>query len=124
GAGFLAIADGGECGGIEGVGGGFVVFDVFDEGQERVIVGLGDGIELVLVAAGAADGQAHECGGNRADVVVEIVVFGGFFVVGLVVPDAQTPEAGGDEGIVGDVVDFIAGELLADELVVGLVLIQ
>jgi hypothetical protein len=101
-----------------------VGLDVADESEERVIVGLGDRVELVLVAAGAADGQAEKCGGDGADVVVEIVVVGGFFIVGLVVPDAKAIEAGGDEGIVGDIFDFIAGQLLADKLVVGFVLIE
>src|SRR5207253_5052415 len=54
----------------------------------------------------------------------EVIVFGGFLVIRLVVPDAEAPEAGGDEGIVGDVFDLVAGVLLADELVVGFVFVQ
>ena len=49
------------------------VLDAREDGLEAVIVLLGDRVELVVVAAGAGDGQAEEGGAGRRDHVVEVV---------------------------------------------------
>ena len=45
-----------------------------EDAVERIIVGRGDGVVLVVVAAGTGDGQAQEAAGDRVDPVVDLVV--------------------------------------------------
>jgi hypothetical protein len=61
-----------------------------------------------------------------ADHVVELVgaVLGRFERIDFVVPGAEGVKAGGDERFVRGVGQFIAGELLGDEAVVGFVGVQ
>ena len=46
--------------GLRGFEHPLAVFDPGEEGLQRVVVAGGDGIELVIVAAGAADGKAQD----------------------------------------------------------------
>ena len=46
--------------------------DAGEDGLETVVVGLRDRVELVIVAAGAVDGQAHEGGHRAGDHVVAV----------------------------------------------------
>ncbi|MCX6606969.1 MAG: hypothetical protein NTV52_25770 [Acidobacteria bacterium] len=119
----------------EGVDGGGFGFDLgFGrgvnegpfEGLEReedrlhaVVVFLGDGVEFVIVAAGAADGHAEEAVRRGDDEVIEFIETGLF--VFDVVFGAEAEEAGGDPrvGIIG--VEFVAGELFLEEPVEGFV---
>src|SRR5437588_595444 len=49
-------------------------FERLEDGQQAVIIRLAEGLELVVVAAGAAQGQAQEGGRRHAQHVVELVV--------------------------------------------------
>jgi hypothetical protein len=84
-----------------------------------VVVFDGDGIEFVIVAAGAADGEAQHGGAGGGGHVVEFIVTGAFeFLFGeLGGEDAGSEESGSHhgEGVVGS--DLVARELPADELV-------
>ena len=94
----------------------------------RVIVGCGNGVELVIVAAGAAERQAHERARCGVDLLVDDVhlhldrvVFGQHL-------GAEREEAGGGpvfepRGVVGSG-KKVAGELLLHELIVRLVVIE
>ena len=96
----------------------FAMLDTGKDGLEPVVVGLWNGIELVVVAAGTADGEAQKRRARRAHHVVELVgslVGGEHRVGGLhLIPGAADDESGGDVGAA-----TVAGELGADEGVVG-----
>ena len=62
--------------------------------EEAIVVGLRDRVELVVVAAGAADRQAQERGAGRRGHVVEGVVAG---PLDLVLRDLRREHAGADE---------------------------
>ena len=97
-----------------------------ERGYQLVIVKRGDGVELVVVASGAADGQAEhrraEGGGHVVELVVPLLLGG----IGgdLRAVDARREEAGCHQGlrIVG--LDLVARQLEPDEAVVGHVFIQ
>src|SRR5262249_39543691 len=71
-----------------------------EEAELRVIILRGDGVELVIVTAGAGHGQAEERLGQHIDLVVE--------AVGLILANvhrrmhffAEEPEAGGEDRFV------------------------
>ena len=98
-----------------------------DPGQ-GVIIGRGNGVELVIVASGTADRQAHERARRRVDLLVDDihlhldrVVFGQHL-------GAEREEAGGGpvfelRGVVGSG-KKISGQLFLHELIVRLVLIE
>ena len=75
----------------------------------------------MVVAAGAVHGHAEKRLADGGDDVVQFVEAGLGFVGGFIVPGAQAIEAGGDDGIGRGMLEFVAGDLLADELVEGFV---
>ena len=91
-----------------------------DRRLQRVVVLLPDRIELVVVAARAADRQSQRALADHADDVVEVVET----PLGVVLLAEQHPrpgaqEAGGDLAVVGLAVHLVAGDLLDEEPVVG-----
>ena len=114
-----------------GIGGGVpfvlwlvVVADVAEEREHLIIVLLRDRVEHVVVAAGAADGQAHECFRRRLEHVVESVEFREPFVVRFIVPHAESIKPGGDQAFVVHVRQLVPGNLLKHESVIRLVIIK
>lgn len=112
-----------------------VTVDAAHEPQQRVVVGLAQRIELVVVAARAADGQAQERRAGGDHDVIEIIELRDHRAVRFVVPDVQAVKAGGDQRLPQRgrhlrrlcefVLDqFVAGKLLLDEAVVGLVRVE
>ena len=95
-----------------------------EEGDHSVIVLLGEGIELVIVAAGTAHGQAQECLGGGPDHVIQLIEAVLVEVGRLVVPGAQPVEPHRDMSLGGGVLQLVPGQLLQNEPVVGLVLVQ
>ena len=92
---------------------------------QRVIVALGDRVHLVVVAAGARDRQAEEGARGRLDLLVDDIQDELPAVLGVVGLAAQGEEAGRDD-LFGPLAvvpggEEVAGDLLADELVVRLV---
>ena len=83
--------------------------DVVKERQEGVVVALRQRVDLVVVAAGAANREAEERLARRGDDVVEPVIAGLLPVGGLVVPDAETVVARGDEVVGRRIRQFVAG---------------
>ncbi len=114
----LFMADHGLEADLPVVGGG-------DEPAQGVVVALRDGVELVVVAAGAGNGQAEE--GFRKDVhlVVEAFAFVLADVDGAVGFLSQEGPSGGEDGFVRTGVgvqagrEKIAGDVFGDETVVG-----
>ena len=98
--------------------------DAAEEGQHAVVVRLRDRVAAVVVAAGAADRHAEHHPGGHIEDRVEVVVLGERRVRRLVVPDAQSQVAGGDDRRRGRVVEFVAGELMGQELVIRHVRVQ
>ena len=99
--------------------------DAVKERAERIIVRLADRIVLVIMAPGAAYGEAQE---GAAD---EFASFGHVLDTVLLVDDAvlraalaQSPERGGKKLFPGRVRQQVARELPARELVVGHVLVE
>ena len=87
-----------------------------EDAVQRIIVGRGDRVELVVVATRAGDRQAEEGLGRGVDALVDRVV-------DVVEALADGDEAEGREaGVVGlDVRELVGGELLDHEAVVGFV---
>ena len=98
--------------------------DVLEEGQEPVVILLRNRVELVIVAAGAVDGQSEEDLPGRRHDVIERVVPRLFAVARLVVPDPQPVEPGRNPGVVVAVGQLVSGQLLANEAVERLVVVQ
>ena len=93
---------------------------------QGVVVLRGDRVELVVVAAGAGDGQAQEGLGEDVDLVVDAVRLVLADVDRRMRPLAEEEEAGAEDRLVealGRVparpVEQVAGDVLDDELVVG-----
>ena len=112
-----------------------VAVDVSQEAEQRVVIGLGNGVELVVVATGASDAQPEEGRARRAKHVVEVVEFRRGGVIRLIVPDVQSVEASSDEtgspfrcegrfGLEGRFGQFVTRELFSHELIVGLVAVE
>ena len=105
-----------------------------EDRPEAVVFALRNGVELVVVATGAVDGDAHRGGENLRDHVVEIVRAGGapeHVALGLDLTD-EVPRAGGEEAgrrekfrvwslEVGGLREHVSGDLFTEELVIGLV---
>ena len=102
----------------------------FEEGGQPVVVPLRDGVELVVVATGAAHGQAQQAGAEDLDLLADdLDAVGhevGQAVAGLVVHHSQ--ETGGDQvvhgfasedGLAGQVRQLVTGKLFQQEAIVG-----
>ena len=93
-----------------------------EDGLHAEVVALGDGVEFMVVAAGAAGGEAEDYGGRRVDEVgedfdaVDVGLVGEAVAVG-----ADAEEAGAGDGGGFFAVEFVAGDLLAEEAGVGFV---
>jgi len=93
---------------------------VVEDPSQRVIIFVGDRVELVGVATGAGDGQAEESPGEHVDPIVERFGAGLGFAVGVAAvgpvgrPDGEEPAAGPRLGLLRH---QVAGHLLSDELV-------
>ncbi len=98
-------------------------------GQERlqpIVVGLREVVELVIVAAGAADGQAEK---YRTDAIRHfredfVAAEGHFRVAGVATDRAEPIETDRDFAVGLSGSDLVAGQLFADELVIGLVVVE
>ena len=104
---------------IDHLGGG-------EEGLEPVVVGRRDRVELVVVAAGAADGQAEE---DRADGPgdlgqLRLPLHRRVEVAGDNLARTAAAEAGGDQGLGIAGAQLVPGELEGEELVVGQVVVE
>jgi len=128
--GFQLPAAGGDFrvrieGAIGFIGGG-------ENGLQAVVISLGDGIELVIVAACAMNGTAGESRDDRSDDIVAIEVLSddpvdGIFAdiaEGTFVPGTRGEETGGDEGCGIAREKDVAGDLFPNEAGVGFVGIE
>ena len=95
--------------------------DVPEKRQQRVVVALGDGIDLVVVAAGAIHGEPQEDLARGGDQIIKLIVEREFPVGRIVVPNPQTVITGGDQTLGAAVGQFVAGQLFPNEPVVGFV---
>ena len=98
--------------------------DVVEEAAEGVVVALQDGVELVVVAAGALHAGAEEdVAGGVGDVVQDVLpLAAGVAVIVFVDPMAEVAEGRERVGVAGE--EFVAGDLLLHEAVVRLVLVE
>ena len=106
-------------------------FHAGEDRPESVILALGNRVQLVVVTAGAVHRHRHGRGHHLRDHVVEVACPGGALqhvALGLDLPDevprARGEEAGGDDGLRVGGGEDVAGDLLADEAVVGLVRVE
>ena len=94
-----------------------------EHARERVVVGLRDGIELVIVATHAAERHAEESSADFADLLIDEVMLHLQFING---DDFDVTEH--EKARRGDAVrrrrDEIAGDLFADELIEGFVVVE
>jgi hypothetical protein len=96
---------------------------------EAVVVLRGDGVELMVVAARARNGQAHEGAAGEVDLVVDNVADEFFLVRVAAAPFADHVDAGGDDAVLveGAAVargNQVTGDLFLDEAVVGQVVVK
>ena len=125
---FVKVGEFFEAGGVFFFGEGGWAFGELgggEDGLEGVVVVGGDGIEFVVVATGAFEGLAEEGDADGVGDVVQEALAGDFgdFHAGEF-PGAHAEETGGDDefGVVR--VEFVTGDLFANELVVGFVVVE
>ena len=103
-----------------------VGLDLREMRLQAVVIGLAERVELMIVAARAAHRDAEERGAHDVGHLGEhfVVGAGDVLVAGVLAQRAEAVEAAGDEE--GRVlrIDLVAGELLFDEFVVGLVAVE
>ena len=106
-----------------------VFFGAVEDGEQAVVIALEERVSFVIVAAGAADGEAKEDAARGRNDIVELV--GAVLcqrIVGLahvvVIAGAVAAETGGDEALLIRVVDFIARDLLGDETGIRFVVVE
>src|SRR5207253_4784462 len=93
-----------------------------ENGLDAVEIFLRDGIELVIVTAGAADRQPGEGERGRGNDVIKRILSPTFAASAAFRTQAQ--EARGDHGILRIRRVLIARELFLDELIVRLVFVE
>ena len=129
----ILVADGNELGGLAVAAtalGAVKGAATGEDASEGIVVLDSDGIELVIVTAGTAYGQSEYGTGGGIDLFVDHLHLEDLLVALVENFRTESEEAGGGEtflacGIRGaGFVEEIAGQLLADELVVGLVLVE
>ena len=102
--------------------------DAFERGAEAVVVLGGDGVEFVVVAAGAVDGEAEEGAAGGGDHVVERggadVGLGDFVLVADVIIGPGDEEGAADFDVGAVFADDVSGEVFGDELIEGFVLVD
>ena len=115
----------GVLGGLRFGPGGAVLdgHGVVEEAAEGVVVALQDRVELMVVAAGALHAGAQEdVAGGVGDVVQDVLpLAAGVAVVVFVDPMAEVAEGRERVGVARE--EFVAGDLLLHEAVVGLVVV-
>lgn len=95
------------------------------EGEEAIVVALGEGIELVIVTAAAVESEAEPSGSggfSHIHGIIDAIFFGdgaAFAVDGVI-----AEEGGGEFLFGGGVGEEIAGELPEGELVVGKIFVE
>ena len=95
-----------------------------EAGLQTVEVGLLDVVELMVVALGATDGETHEGEAGILGDVVERFLALLDEIRGVDVFRVEAEHAGGDQGVVVVRLELVAGELLADKLVVRQVAVE
>ena len=98
--------------------------DVTEKRQHRIVVPLRNRIDLMIVAARAANRHPKERLAHRPQYVVEIFVSCQFAISRLIIPNSQTIKTSRSDAISITVRQEVAGQLLLDEAVVWLVLIE
>ena len=98
--------------------------NVAEKREHRVVVLRRYGIDLVVMAAGATDGQAEERLAGGPQNVVEIIVASQLAIRRFVIPNAKPIKAGGRDAVGVAIRKLVASQLLHDETVVRLVLVE
>ena len=96
-----------------------------EDAKQGVVVAGGDGIEFVVVALGAADGESEPRGADRVHAVDKLFVARlGAIDACFAIGERVAQEAGGDQLIGGGVGKQIAGQLFDGEAIEGEVAIE
>ncbi len=101
------------------------IHGVVEDAGKRVVIGLRNGIVLVIVAAGAGDSQAHEAAGYGIDAVMPLISAGDFVRAVVVIPGPEAQKAGAGEHL-GAVfgIHQVARELSFDEAIVRHIVVE
>ena len=102
-------------------GRGFLVFGAQEYTSEGVVIGGRNRVELVVVAAGAGDGQAKKAAGHGVDAIVDLVELLGITVVDR--PQHEEPESSQAIDPAG-LVEKVAGNLLRDKAVIRHIVVE
>ena len=104
------------------------VHDAFESGAEAVVVLGRDGVEFMIMTAGAIDGETEEGAAGGGDHIIQrggtdVLCGDGVLIADIVIGAGDQEGAPDfDGGLV--LADDVAGEMLAHELVEGLVIVQ
>lgn len=99
--------------------------EVVEEGIHLKEVLLGDGVVFVVVADGAAEGEAHKGGADSGDAVDHIFKVGFLGESGATIDDeVEAIEAGSDELFLSGFLVEVASDLVFGEVIVGEILIK
>ena len=97
-----------------------VIRGIQEDARERVVIGLRNGIVLMIVTARARHGEAEKAASDHVDTVVPFIGAGDFHRAVVVIPGAQAEEAGCGYRLVARLfIEEVAGELGFDEGIVG-----
>ena len=103
----------------------FLVNGVVEDAGQSVVVGLRNRIVLMIVAAGARNRETQEPAGDRIHAVVPLIGARNLIRAIVVIPRAETEEAGAGQHLIPDFrVHQVPGELRLDELIVGHVVVE
>jgi hypothetical protein len=99
--------------------------NIVEEGEEAVVIALGDGIELVVVAMSAAKREAEPRDADRIDAIGDVLdaIFL-FDDAAFGIDDVIAKETGGNALVERGIGEQVPGDLLGDELVVGEIAVE
>ena len=92
--------------------------------SKSIIIGLGNRIEFVIVAACTFDRQSQKGGGRRVYQIFKSFINVVLRVIRLIVPCAQSQKSGGNHSLFAAIRDFVSSQLQADKLIPGKICIQ
>ena len=83
-----------------------------------------NGVSLVCMAPGAGDRHSHHVSGDHVNDRIQIIELRQLDVGRLVIPDSESIKTGGDQRFQIPVFDFVASQLVDEEVIDRLVLVD
>ena len=101
-----------------------VTSETTEEGQEAVVIFMGNRIDFMVVATGTIYAQSEKCLRGRENDVVQIVVQCLLLRDRFIIPNSESIVSGRDYGIGRAFLEFVTSQLFLDEFGVRFILIE